>query len=208
MEFMQAVRARRSIRRFTPRPIPDEVLVTILDAGRMAPSAGGSNSFFFGVVRDESTRRALATAAGGQEWISTAPVVIALCARLGPDPATLPPTDLSLRVNVDRFGSKLLEHLAAFEDRTAARTYHDNAGPMIPGEHMALAAASFGLGSCWVGHLDIAVANRILNLPADHACLFLMPIGYPDEKPAGRTLRPIDQCVFYDRWSEVAEAAG
>ena len=200
MEFMHAVMARRSIRRFTPQPVPDDVLATILDAGRRAPSAGGSNSFFFGVVRDESTRRALATAAGGQDWIATAPVVIALCVRLGPDPATVPADDFGLRVNIDRFGADLLKHLATFDDRTVARIYHDNAGPMIPGEHLALAAASCGLGSCWIGHLDVRAAGRILNLPADHACLFLMPIGYPDEQPAEKALRPLEQCVFYDRW--------
>jgi nitroreductase len=202
MEFMQTVRLRRSVRRFTSRPVPDEVLAEILEAGRLAPSSGGSSSTYFGVVRDEATKHALAAVSGGQDWIADAPVVIALCSRLSPDPADRAPDDFFVTVNTDRFGADLLAYLNAYPDRKAMRVFFDNGFPVIPGAHVALAAVDQGLAGCWIGHLDTAAASRILNLPDDVVCLFLMPIGYPGETPADKSLRPLDECVFNERWSE------
>lgn len=200
MDFMEAVRRRRSVRRYATKSIPDEVLIDILEAGRLAPSSGGVNSSYFGVVRDEATKLALADASGGQDWITTAPVVIALCSRLSQDPKDRAPDDFYYQVNSARFGADLLQYLNAYPDRRAMRVFSDTAFPMLPGEHMALAAASHGLGSCWIGHLDTARASEILGLPEDVVCLYLLPIGYPDETPADRTLRSLDECVFHERW--------
>ncbi|MBT8224037.1 MAG: hypothetical protein HKP61_04700 [Dactylosporangium sp.] len=200
MEFMDAVRARRSIRRFAPKPVPEDALADILEAGRLAPSSGGVNSGYFGVIRDESTKRALTALAGDQEWIATAPVIIALCSRLSPDAATRAPDDQFTAINTARFGAELLTYLNAYPHRTAMRVYADNAFPLLPGEHLALAAASHGLSSCWIGHLDTRRASELLGLPEDVVCLYLLPIGYADETPADRRLRPIDECVFHDRW--------
>ena len=197
---MQAVRNRRSVRRFTSRPVPDDALADILEAGRLAPSAGGSASSYFGVVRDDSAKKALATAAGGQDWIATAPIVLALCSRLAPDPADRAPDDFFITVNTDRFGAELLSYLNAYPDRHAMRVFFDNGFPIIPGAQISLAAVSHGLAGCWIGHLDTARASQILGLPDDVVCLFLMPIGYPDETPAPKTLRPVEECVFQDRW--------
>lgn len=200
MEFNEAVRARRSIRHFQPQDIPDDVLADVLDAGRLAPSPGGTDSFLFGVVKDGPTKAELAKAAGGQEWVAAAPVVIALCARLGNDLAAVDADDPRLAVNQTRFGSDLIAYLNAFPDRQAVRVLVDNGTPLTPGENVTLAAASHHLGSCWVGILDTREAARILHLPDDLACLFLMVLGYPAETPKPRTLRPIEECVFYDRW--------
>jgi len=201
MDFMQTVRQRRSVRRFTSQPVPDEALADILDAGRLAPSSGGSNSSYFGVVRDEATKKALAAASGGQDWIATAPVVLALCSRLAPDAAERPADDFFITVNTDRFGADLLEYLNAYQDRRAMRIFSDNAFPIIPGAQISLAVVSHGLASCWIGHLNTARAGEILGLPEDVVCLFLMPIGYPDEIPSEKAVRPVDECVFLDRWS-------
>jgi nitroreductase len=171
MEFMDAVRQRRSVRRFLPRPIPEAVLTDILDAARYAPSSGGYNSSYFGVIRDESTRVALAAVSGGQDWIATAPVVIALCSRLSPDPATRAADDQYFEINAARFGKEIIGYLNAFPDRQAMRVFSDTAFPMIPGEHVALAATAHGLASCWIGHLDTARASQILGLPEDVVCL-------------------------------------
>ena len=79
MQLMQAIRARRSIRKFQDRPIEDETLLAVLDAGRLAPSAKNMQDWRFIVVRDETARRKLAVAARGQQFVAEAPVVIAAC---------------------------------------------------------------------------------------------------------------------------------
>ena len=208
MEFMETVYARRSVRRFASRPVPEAALADILEAARHAPAPGGVNSCYFGIIQRESTRRALAAVSGGQDWVATAPVVLALCSKLGADPALRPADDLGLTVNVDRFGQPLIDYLNAYPDRKAIRVYWDNANPLIPGEHAALAAASHGLGACFIGHLDTARASEILGLPDDMVCLFLLPIGYPDETPADKVLRPMAECVFTDHWNDGATDRG
>lgn len=206
MDVLAAIRARRSVRRFLPRPVPDDVLADILDAGRLAPAGGGGQNFFFGVVRDDATKQALAAAAGGQHWVAGAPVVIAYCARLGPDLATLDEENTAREVNQARFGADLVAYLNAYPDRLAMRVFWENSTPLIPGEHVFLAAVHHGLRACWIGHLDTREASRILGLPDDMVCLFLMPVGYPDEEPMPRQTRSLEQCVFYDRWDGGGDA--
>jgi len=52
MEFQELVRRRRMVRKFQPRPIPDEILLRVLEVARHAPSAGFSQGFDF-LVLDE-----------------------------------------------------------------------------------------------------------------------------------------------------------
>ncbi len=57
MEFMDVVRTRRSIRAYKPDPVPQEHLLQILEAGRLAPSACNQQRWRFAVVRDPELRR-------------------------------------------------------------------------------------------------------------------------------------------------------
>ena len=79
MDIMEAIRGRRSVRSFQDRPVDDETLRHVLDAGRLAPSARNMQDWRFIVVRDSATRRRLATAARDQSFVGEAPVVIAAC---------------------------------------------------------------------------------------------------------------------------------
>ncbi len=200
MEFFDVIRTRRSVRQFLPRDVPDDVLAEILEAGRLAPAGPDTQSLFFGIVRDESTKQELAKAAGGQDWVAGAPVVIAHCAKLSTDPAVLPDDDFGLQVNRLRFGASLIAYLNEYADRRAMRVLLENSVPLIPGEHVFLAAVNRGLSACWVGHLDTERASQILHLPDDMVCLFLMPVGYPAATPEGKPVRSHEECVFHDAW--------
>ncbi|MCK9564819.1 MAG: nitroreductase family protein [Methanothrix sp.] len=79
MNLMQAIRARRSIRDFQDRSVEEEKLLTVLEAGRLAPSAKNMQDWRFIVVRDAATRQRLAEAARDQQFVGQAPVVIAAC---------------------------------------------------------------------------------------------------------------------------------
>ena len=76
MDVLEAIRTRRSIRKFRPKPIPDEKLKMILEAGRLAPSAGNRQPWRFVVVKEPERKTALAQAAGHQMFIADAGVVI------------------------------------------------------------------------------------------------------------------------------------
>ena len=79
MDLFEAIRGRRSVRSFMDRPIEEEKLCAVLEAGRLAPSARNLQDWRFVVVRDAATRKRLAEAARNQEFVGQAPVVIAAC---------------------------------------------------------------------------------------------------------------------------------
>jgi len=80
MTVMEAIRARRSIRRYEDRAVEEEKLRAVLEAGRLAPSARNMQEWRFVVVRDAETRRKMMEAANGQAFVGQAPVVLAGCA--------------------------------------------------------------------------------------------------------------------------------
>lgn len=80
MELWEAIRQRRSIRKYKDQPVEEEKLNRVLEAGRLAPSAGNRQEWRYVIVRDEATRRKLAEAANGQQFVAEAAAVIACCA--------------------------------------------------------------------------------------------------------------------------------
>lgn len=80
MQVFEAIRSRYSVRSYQDRPVEEEKLARVLEAARLAPSAGNRQEWRFVVVRDAETRQRLMAAAGGQRFVGEAPVVIAACA--------------------------------------------------------------------------------------------------------------------------------
>lgn len=80
MELMEAITKRRSIRSYLEKPIEEEKLKKILEAGRLAPSARNLQEWRFIVVQDKTMREKLMVAAKGQSFVGEAPVVIVACA--------------------------------------------------------------------------------------------------------------------------------
>jgi nitroreductase len=69
---------------------------------------------------------------------------------------------------------------------------------------MALAAADLGIGSCHAGVEDMALARRVLGLPADRDWAILLSLGYPADRPLtpvrNPLRRPFDEVVHRDHW--------
>jgi nitroreductase len=80
MDVLDAIKTRRSVREYLDKPVEDEKLNMILEAGRLAPSASNRQEWRFVVVRDPQTKRRLAEAASSQPFVGQAPVVIVACA--------------------------------------------------------------------------------------------------------------------------------
>ncbi len=205
MDFWKVIRKRRSSRDFLPDSIPDNILEKILEAGRQSPTGGNGQNHFFGVIRERNQKIKLSRAAGGQDWIAKAPVIIALCTWVGGDLRDLPEGNFGLEVNRTRFGRDLITHLNAYPDRRAVALLWENGNCLIPGEHIFLAAISFGLNACWIGYLDIEKVGEILDLPRKMACHFLMPIGYSREQPEKTEKKRLEEIVFFDSWPKEKE---
>ncbi|MBI4303263.1 MAG: nitroreductase family protein [Chloroflexi bacterium] len=82
MELKEVIKKRQSIRDYEEMPVPEEKLLKVLEAARLAPSASNRQQWKFIIVREANSRQQLALAAGGQAHVAKAPVVIAAVAMM------------------------------------------------------------------------------------------------------------------------------
>jgi nitroreductase len=80
MHVMDAIKIRKSVRSYLDKPVEDEKLKTILEAGRLAPSASNRQEWRYVIVRDREERERIAEAANRQSFVGEAPVIIVACA--------------------------------------------------------------------------------------------------------------------------------
>ncbi len=77
--IMEAILKRRSVRNYLDKPVEEEKLMEVLEAGRLAPSACNNQPWKLVVVKNPETRKSLAMACDNQSFVATAPVVIVGC---------------------------------------------------------------------------------------------------------------------------------
>ncbi len=153
MEVFQAIKERRSIRKFKGDPVPDSLIKKIIEAGMLAPSAGNLQRRKFYVLSGEAKKDFKVPTVGrfqlGDEF-----VLIVVCADTRP---------------VEKYG-KLADMYVKMECAASV-------------QNMMLAAHACGLGTCWVGSFDVEGARRLLKLPEHLTPVTIIPLGYADEKP-------------------------
>lgn len=91
MEVFEAIKGRRSIRKYTKDPIPEDFIVKILDAGRWAPSASNRQPWSFMILKDGEVRRRVAEATTYGKFLADAPLGIAVV--VDPQASTHPVED-------------------------------------------------------------------------------------------------------------------
>ena len=67
-------------------------------------------------------------------------------------------------------------------------------------DHLVLAAANCGLGTCWIAAFDPQALREILGLPAGIEPIALTPLGYPADQPSAKKRKPLSSLVRYDHW--------
>jgi nitroreductase len=77
---------------------------------------------------------------------------------------------------------------------------YDEVDAAIAMDHVILAAASLGLGTCWVAAFDPGAARQVLELPDEVEPIAFTPLGYPADEPRKKTRRPLEELVKYERW--------
>lgn len=172
MELIEAIKARRSIRRFDKKPVDDKVIHEIIELGNLAPSAGNLQPRDFIIVKKKEIKEQLAQAALDQRFVAEAPVVVVVCANIK---------------RTAHYGSRGRE-LYCIQDSAAAI------------ENMLLAIVDFGLACCWVGAFDEHAASHILGLPSHVRPVALLPIGYSETKTGYASRIGIDELIHYEKW--------
>jgi len=67
-------------------------------------------------------------------------------------------------------------------------------------DHMTLAAASLGLGSCWIGAFYEDRVKQILAVPPEVRVVALLPLGYPADMPAPRPRKSLENIAAREHW--------
>lgn len=67
-------------------------------------------------------------------------------------------------------------------------------------DHVSLAAADLGLGTCWVASFDVEAAREFLQIPADAEPIVIMSLGYPAGSPREKERKSLDEIVAYESW--------
>ncbi len=180
MTLDEAVRGRRSVRRYAPREVPDALVLSILDLARHAPSSMDGQPCCFVVVRDRQTKSRIAEiknaacppekSAFAADFLVDAPVVVAVC------------------VERDRGFDRVRE------------------GGVLATGHLLLAAHAAGLSGVYLsayqsrGDSLAGTLSGLLGLPAGVEPVTLVPLGFPAEPAPPKRLRPLDSIVHHERY--------
>ena len=181
MEFLDVVNKRRSVRSYEDRPVPEDIIMQILDCGHRAPTGGNLQLWDFIVVTDEAIKKQVTntTYRGNsfdithpQEWIETAPVLIVVAG----DRAKVS----------ERYGQR-------FSD-----TVYLDCSAVI--ENMLLAAVNFGLGACYIiGFFEKLLAN-VLATPPSHEIVGFITLGYQKGEATVRSKIPLSDKIHYNQY--------
>ncbi|MBI2980052.1 MAG: nitroreductase family protein [Chloroflexi bacterium] len=184
-----AIKIRRSIRKFSPDDVSDEVINQMLEAARLAPSGSNRQPWRFMVVRDKEVKDELRRMCLGQRFIAEAPVVI-VCF-----------SDLE-RYSLDARRQRRKEFIESGVQSTLAGRFADpeyraqldsaptpprdeliapaRANTFIAIEHLVLMATALGVGTCWVaGTSAIPEIYRFFGLPDNLVLAAVVAVGYP-----------------------------
>jgi len=178
MEVLEAIKTRRSVRKYKAAPVDDRALGLVLEAARWAPSWANTQCWKFIVVRENNVKAELAGTMGenpATDAVRNAPVVIVACAELEKsgyfhgEPAT------------DKGDWFMFDVALAMQN-------------------LVLAAHSLGLGTVHVGRFDAKKAEAVLEVPAGFRVVEMTPLGYPDQEPPVRPRKELSEIVFYDKY--------
>jgi nitroreductase len=171
MDLYEAIKTRTSVRGYRSTPVEDDKLSRILEAARLAPSGKNGQPWTFIIVKDHEIRAKLVGACKGQAFIGEAPVVVAVCG---------------------------CEELAYQKMGGYWNSLPVDIGIAL--EHLMLAAAAEGLGTCWIGAFIEREVREILAVPEEVKIVALTPVGYPKGERVARPRKSLDEIVMHERW--------
>ena len=184
MEVLEAIKTRRSIRKYKATPVDDKTIELVLEAARWAPSWDNTQCWRFIVVRDSNIKAELAQTLGielgkpnpATNAVRNAPVVIVACAELEKS---------------GYIGGELST------DKGDWWYMFDTALAM---QNLVLAAHSLGLGTVYIGLFNAKKVASILEVPPGFCVVAMTPLGYPDQEPKPRPRRKRSETVFYEKY--------
>lgn len=169
---VEAIRIRRSVRKYEETAVSDEQINQVLESARYAESWANKQGWHILVVKSADTRAKLAAALEGNpgaKAVAQAPVLLAVCM----DPA-------------------------ASGSLPGREYFMTDAGILM--DHLMLEAADLGLGTVFIGMFDEDKVREVLGVPAEFRIVGLTPLGVPAKIPGERPRNELGDIVHWETW--------
>jgi len=191
MPVFEVFRHRRSVRKYKPTPVPKTDIQKILDAARMAPTAGNQQPWRFLVVRNRTTLDRLKDACitrsleGYKQRENT--------------------TEEELQTQKERATEYFSNVLSApvyivvlVDTQSKYPSYNRHDGPLAAG-YLMLAARALGYGTVYfTDSIPDEVTKEVLHIPDRYERVCMTPVGVPDEWPDTPDKKSLDDLVDYE----------
>jgi len=176
-ELMEVIKARRSVRKYEEKDVPEEVLNSMLEAVRWSPSWANTQCWEVVAIRDktikENLKEVIFPKNPATNAITQAPVLLAVCGKLKS-------SGFYNNIVTTKFGDWFMFDLGLFT------------------QTLCLAAQDLGLGTVVVGLFDHDKAKDIIKVPEGYELVALVPLGYPAKISSAPQRREIREFVHYN----------
>jgi len=205
MSLFDTIYHCRAMRKLDTKPVPQELLIKLVDAANQAPSGSNMQSGRWMIVQDADVKAELAklNRAGVNDYIG--PMI--------ENPGSLPHQDQEKRTRMMKSVLWQMEHLHEipaliiacmdFGVKADAAMMARGGGSIWPGiQNLLLAARALGLGAAptTLALQDQAAVAKVLNLPETMGAFCLIPVGYPLGKFGPVTRKPLSEILRFDQW--------
>ncbi|MDR1679616.1 MAG: nitroreductase family protein [Prevotellaceae bacterium] len=177
--FLDLANARQSDRSYSTQAIETDKLDRILEAARLAPSACNAQPWRIIVVNDVELKNRLADATSSRVLM------------------------------MNHFTKQAPVHLVVVEESAnfssgfgswAKKKHFPHIDLGIVAEHICLAAADEGLGSCMIGWFDEARVKQLLQIPRSKRPILIITLGYPNSPTREKRRKAIAEIVSYNKY--------
>jgi nitroreductase len=177
--MLDLILSRQSDRSYGDKPVEQEKIDRIAEAGRMAPSACNAQPWKFIVVTDPELRSEISVAAsarllGMNSFVNQAPVIMVIVRE---------------KANItSRVGG------------TVKKKDYSLIDIGIASENICLQAQAEGIGSCMIGWFDENEVKKILGIPRSKRVELLITLGYPAKELREKRRKPLSETVSYNKY--------
>jgi coenzyme F420-0:L-glutamate ligase/coenzyme F420-1:gamma-L-glutamate ligase len=198
-----AIKKRRSIRKYSSRRVSAEILSEILEAARWAPSAHNAQPWRFIVLINKAVKQDLAKAMANA-WI----------ADMIKDGMPMEVRENMIKASVERFtrapvlvvACLSMEDMVKYVDKPRQKYERDLAVQSLGAaiQNVLLSAHSKNIGACWFCAPTFCkeTVRKVLKIPKNVEPQALITIGYAAEKPSAPSRKPFQSYSYLDCWGK------
>ena len=173
MELQDVIEKRRSIRKFSEKPVSRELLTKLIQAASMAPTASNLQAWRFFVVDDPELVRNIDSFSPGLS--GKPPVIIAVASDLA---------------EAERRGSQNSLKYGLMMDAAMAA------------ENLMLRAVDLGLGTCAIKSYNDKAVHKLLKLPETMRLEILISVGWPEGEPRMPKRKPMEEVLYWNAYEK------